>query len=104
MRNIKYIIEKLGFKHQWCLFHAFKNFNKTINKYITENNLCKEEKNKIKYEKLKLFGLFDNKSCKCAKNKSCEILNEIKGYSEIIQSIVFDSSIPYFKTFFNFYR
>ena len=30
-KKYKPIIEKLGFKHQWCLFHAFKNFNKTIN-------------------------------------------------------------------------
>jgi len=25
----KPIIEKLGFKHQWCLFHALKNFKKS---------------------------------------------------------------------------
>jgi hypothetical protein len=30
----KPIIEELGFKHQWCLFHTLKNFNKTINKHI----------------------------------------------------------------------
>ncbi len=24
----KPIIEELGFKHQWCLFHVFKNINK----------------------------------------------------------------------------
>ena len=30
----KPIIEKLGFKHQWCIFHTLKNFNKTINKHI----------------------------------------------------------------------
>ena len=28
----KPIIEKLGFKHQWCYFHALKKFNKTINR------------------------------------------------------------------------
>jgi len=34
--NEKYkpIIEKLGFKHQWCLFHTLKNFKKFIKKYI----------------------------------------------------------------------
>jgi transposase-like protein len=98
----KPIIEKLGFKHQWCLFHAFKNFNKTINKYIKENNLSEEEKSKIREEKLKLFSLFDSKSYKCARNKFNEILSKIKDFSEIIQSIVLDSLMPYFKTFFSF--
>ena len=34
----KSIIERLGFKHQWCLFYALKNF-----KYIQENEIDKEE-------------------------------------------------------------
>jgi len=38
----KPIIENLGFKHQWCLFHALKN-NKIIKKYIQENEIDKEE-------------------------------------------------------------
>ena len=101
-KKYKPIIEKLGFKHQWCLFHAFKNFNKTINNYINENNLCKEERDKIREEKLKLFSLFESKSYKSARNKFNKILNEIKQFSEIIQSIVFDSLLPYFKTYFNF--
>jgi hypothetical protein len=79
MINIKSIIEKLGFKHQLCLFHAFKNFNKTINNYMAENNLCKEEKNRIRDEKLKLFSLFDSDSYNCAKNKFDKILKKIKG-------------------------
>ena len=32
--------------------------------YINENNLCKEEKDKIREEKLKLFSLFESKSYK----------------------------------------
>jgi len=43
----KPIIEKLGFKHQWCLFHALKN-NKIIKKYIQENELNKEEIEEIR--------------------------------------------------------
>jgi len=39
----KPIIEKLGFKHQWCLFHALKNFKKIKKKYIRENEIDKEE-------------------------------------------------------------
>ena len=65
----KPIIESLEFKHQWCLFHAFKNLNKTIKKHIKENNLTDEEINKIRKKKLELFNLFDNKPFKSAKNK-----------------------------------
>ena len=98
----KPIIEKLGFKHQWCYFHALKKFNKTINKYIRENKLNKEEKKKIRREKLELFNLFQSKSFKNAKNKLNEMLNKINEYSEVIQLIIHDSLIPYFKTFFAF--
>ena len=98
----KPIIEKLGFKHQWCLFHALKNFNKNIKKYIRENKLTKKEIDKIQEEKLELFSLFESKSLKNARNKMNEISNKIKGYSKVIQSIISDSLIPYFKTFFAF--
>ena len=37
-----------------------------------------------------------------ARNKFNQILNEIKEYSKIIQSIVLDSLIHYFKSYFNF--
>jgi len=98
----KPIIEKLGFKHQWCLFHAFKNFNKSIKKYIKENELSDDEIDKIREEKLELFSLFDSESYKSARNKFDKILTKIKDYSEVIQSIILDSLMPYFKTFFNF--
>ena len=98
----KPIIENLGFKHQWCLFHTFKNFNKAINNYIKENELSGEDIDKIREEKLELFSLFDSESYKSARNKFDEILKKIKEFSEIIQIIILDSLMPYFKTFFNF--
>jgi hypothetical protein len=36
------------------------------------------------------------------KNKLNEILNKINEYSEVIQSIIHNSVMPYFKTFFAF--
>jgi transposase-like protein len=98
----KPIIEQLGFKHQWCLFHAFKNFNKIIRKYIKENKLSKDEIDQIRKEKLELFSLFDNKSFQNARNKLNEILTRINDYSKVIQSIIRDLLLPYFKTFFAF--
>jgi len=98
----KPVIEKLGFKHQWCLFHAFKNINKVIKKYIKENELSDEETDKIREEKLELFSLFDSKDYKSARNKFDKILAKVKEFSEVIQYIILDSLMPYFKTFFNF--
>ena len=98
----KPIIEKLEFKHQWCLFHALKNFNKIIKKYIKENKLNKKEIEEIQKEKLELFSLFESKSFKKARNKLNEIFNRINDYSKVIQLIICDSLMPYFKTFFAF--
>jgi len=43
-KKYKPIIEKLGFKHQWCLFHAFKNINKIVNDYINKITYLKKKK------------------------------------------------------------
>jgi len=48
----KSIIEDLGFKHQWCLFHVFKNINKKIQDYIRDKKLSDDEIGKIRQEKL----------------------------------------------------
>ena len=98
----KPIIEELGFKHQWCLFHTFKNFNKIIKNYIKQNKVSKEEINKIKEEKEEIFNLFQVGSLKNARNKFNQVLVKIKEYSKIIQFIIINSLRPYFKTFFAF--
>jgi hypothetical protein len=38
-------------------FHALKNFNKVVKKFIKENDLSEEEIDKIRKEKLELFSL-----------------------------------------------
>jgi transposase-like protein len=96
----KPIIERLGFKHQWCLIHVFKNINKKIKDYIRDNELSDDEIDKIRQEKLELFSLFESESFKKARNKLNEILNQINDYSKVIHSITMDLLMPYFKTFF----
>jgi hypothetical protein len=98
----KPIIEELGFKHQWCLFHVFKNINKKIQDHMRDNELSKDDIDKIRQEKLELFSLFDSESFKKARNRMNEILNQIKDYSKVIQSIIMDSLMPYFQTYFSY--
>ncbi len=98
----KPIIEELGFKHQWCLFHVFKNINKKIQEHIRDNELSDDEIDKIRQEKLELFSLFDSTSFKKARNRMNEIINQIKDYSKVIQSIILDSLMPYFQTYFSY--
>ncbi|OPX58246.1 MAG: hypothetical protein A4E25_01766 [Methanobacterium sp. PtaB.Bin024] len=98
----KPIIEALGFKHQWCYFHTLKYLKKIVSDYIKENELTDDEIDKIYKEKLELFSLFDSESFKIARGKFNKILNRIKDYSKVIQSIVYDYLMPYFKTFFAF--
>jgi transposase-like protein len=98
----KPIIEELGFKHQWCLFHVFKNINKKIKDYMRDNELFNDDINKIREEKLELFSLFDSKSFKKARSKMDEIINQIKDYSKVIQSVILSLFMPYFKTLFTY--
>jgi len=53
-------------------------------------------------KKLELFSLFDSKSFKSAKNKINRIINQITDYSEAIKTIINESLMPYFQTYFSY--
>ncbi|MEN6292830.1 MAG: hypothetical protein ABFD07_12545 [Methanobacterium sp.] len=80
----------------------FKNINKKIKEYIQDNKLSDEELENRRQEKLEIFSLFNSKSFKEARTRMDEILNQIKDYSKVIQSIIRDSLMPYFKTYFSY--
>ncbi len=100
----KSIIEKLDFKHQWCLVHARKNINKTIKENIKENNIEKYEIKKIKDYKYKIFDLFESTSYKKARNDFNDLLKEFEDYPEIIRQILLKQIMPYFETYFLFLK
>ncbi len=100
----KPIIEKLGFKHQWCLIHARKNIKKTIKEYIKENNLDIEEITNIEQYKDKIFDLFESTSYNNAKNDFKDILKDIKNYPEIIRQIILKQIMSNFETYFLFLK
>jgi len=100
----KPIIEKLGFKHQWCLFHAFKNINKSVKSFIKENKFTEDEEKEIIKQKLELFNLFRCESFNSARNKFNNILSKINNFCKVIQEIMVESIMPYFNTFFAFLK
>ena len=81
-----------------------ENQVKTKNNIIIRSKKLKKwyKKDKIRKEKLELFSLFDSKSFKSVRNKFNKLLSKIKEFSEVIQAIILNSLMPYFKTFFNF--
>ena len=100
----KPIIEKLGFKHQWCLVHARKNINKIIKEYIKENNIEKNDIERIKDHKHKIFDLFESTSYNEARNDFNDMLKKVEDYPEIIRQIILKQIMPNFETYFLFLK
>src|SRR5690606_29281849 len=91
-------------KHQWCIVHTRKNINKIIKEYIKENNIEKDDMEKIKDHKNKIFNLFESTSYKKARNDFNDILTKIEAYPEIIRQIILKQIMPNFKTYFLFLK
>jgi transposase-like protein len=96
----KPVIEKLGFKHQWCTIHGTKNINKHIKEYFKENKVSEDEKEIIKIYKQDIFNLFKSKSYKEARKDFNNMLEIVDEYPIIIQDILINLIMPYFKTYF----
>ena len=95
----KPIIEKLGYKHQYCSFHAKMNINKKL-KPNTERNKRNKEYQKI-HKKLKkdLYEVLDNPNYRESVQKLNEIIENIENYNRSISKFILKKLQPYFKTF-----
>ncbi|NYB51576.1 MAG: hypothetical protein HVN35_03285 [Methanobacteriaceae archaeon] len=100
----KPIIEKLGFKHQWCLIHARKNMKKIIKEYLKENSIEKDDREKIKDHENIIFDLFESTSYKKVRKDFNDILNKVEDYPEIIRQIILKQIMPHFETYFLFLK
>ncbi|MDR0911885.1 MAG: hypothetical protein LBM96_04695 [Methanobrevibacter sp.] len=100
MKLISPLFENLGFNHQYCTVHSKKNINKKIKEYIRNNKVSNEDINLIKLFKKDIFELYDCESYDDARHHFDCMLYLIEGYPVIIRSIILDSIMPYFKTYF----
>lgn len=90
-------IQKLGFKHQFCLFHTKQKINRDINNYLKENKINLEEENKIKEFKQLIFEILNCETIEEAKNCRDNLILKDKEFPLIIKQIMWKFIIPYFK-------
>ena len=83
-------IWKLGFKHQFCIFHAEQKINRDIRKYISNNELSDAEEEKINgYEKV-FFSLLEFKDVNVAKRIRDELMGKNNLLLEPIHELLWD--------------
>lgn len=90
-------IWKLGFKHQFCIFHAEQKINRDIRKYISNNELSDAEEEEIKYYKKVFFSLLGSKDVNDAKRIRDELICKNNLLPEPIYELLWDFIVPYFK-------
>ena len=90
-------IQKLGFKHQFCLFHTKQKINRDINNYLKQNKLNFEEESKIKELKQLIFEILNCETIEEAKNHRDQLISKNNDFPPIIKQILWKFIIPYFK-------
>ena len=90
-------IYKLGFKHQFCMFHTKQKLNRDIHDYLKANELEIDEIESIKDYKKLIFSLLDTDDIEIAKNKRDTLINNQHKLPEPIFKILWKFILPYFK-------
>ena len=88
-------IDKLGFKHQFCIFHAKQNIQRSIRDYVKKNKLP-EEKIDEYYSYLKeIYKIFHAESRLEVSEIVKNLLERSDEFPEIINEIIKDKIQPY---------
>ena len=90
-------IYKLGFKHQFCLFHTKQKINRDIHNYFKKNKPENEEIKQIKAYKKDIFAILDAYDLESAKNKRDHLIKIQNQLLEPIFRILWKFIIPCFK-------
>lgn len=90
-------INKLGFKHQFCKFHAKQNINKYIYNYIKNHNQTENDKKEYKTYLKEIYEIFQAKSQTEVLDMINKLIEKISEYPEVIQEIIQKKIIPYSK-------
>lgn len=93
------IIEKLGFKHQLCIFHTLKSLNKLLKTYLKQNNYSKEESQKSWDQLKKLKKIFKIKNYKQAEKELQSLIYRKNEFTPPIYKIITKSIAPRYKNF-----
>ena len=81
-------IRKLGFKHQFCVFHTKQKINRDINDYLKQNKLTLEDIESVKSFKHEIFNIMDAPDLETAKTKRDQLIKEQKNLPEPIFKIL----------------
>ena len=93
------IIQKLGFKHQLCIFHTKKSLNKQLKTFKDKNRISDEEYQEC-HEQLKMIkDLFDLNDYDEFKNEVQSSIYRKKDFHPVIYKIIKKSIIPRYKRF-----
>ena len=95
-------VSRVGVKHQFCIFHVMKTISKRINEDIRKNNYSKAENDTIFEYKTFIFDMLKADTFKEAENIKNNLINKNKDLPDIINKILWDFIIPYFKNLTNY--
>ena len=95
-------VSRVGVKHQFCIFHVMKTISKRINEDIRKNNYSKAETYTIFEYKTFIFDMLIADIFEEAENMKNSLINKNKDLPDIINKILWDFIIPYFKNLTNY--
>ena len=91
------LINDLGFKHQFCMFHAKKNIKKQIWDYVKENNLPDSTYEEFKSYLGEVYKIYDVKNQEEVADVVNGLIERSNEFPEIINKIINERIQPYYK-------
>lgn len=97
--SFKRPIDNLGFKHQFCLFHAKKNLNKAVKDYSiglpNRKEIIKESMEQLKPIK----DIFNYTDYEKAKNELMNLIYQKDKFNSVVYKIIVEKIVPNFKNY-----
>ena len=98
------IMDKLGIKHQLCIFHLKKELNTKIKRMKRKNKLNQEEIDQIKNIKNLIFEIIDSKNYKESKKLFNKLKKEINNHSSSFTKFINKKFLKNFKRYTNYLK
>lgn len=90
-------LNDLGFKHQFCMFHAKKNIKKQIWDYVKENNLSDSKYEEFKSYLREIYKIYNVKTQDEVAGVVNDLIERSEEFPEIINQIINEHIQPYYK-------